>query len=87
VRTAEDLEQCDALERYRLRHFALDSPERRALSEWAASHPRPPREPTTYPIDDGYSWRAGVAVALSDDSGTDAADDWCVGAVATLSTQ
>jgi hypothetical protein len=22
VRTAEDLEQCDALERYRLRHFA-----------------------------------------------------------------
>lgn len=39
VSRAEQVGLCNALERYRLRHFGLDSPQRWALGQWAKSHP------------------------------------------------
>jgi hypothetical protein len=39
VSRAEQVGRCNALERYRLRHFDPDSPQRRALAQWAKSHP------------------------------------------------
>lgn len=74
VTRLEHVEQCNELERHRLRYFDADSPQRRALWEWSKRHPEPPREPTIYPIGE-QSWRAGVDAATADDSGTDA-DDW-----------
>jgi hypothetical protein len=34
-------------------------------------HPQPPREPTTFPISDGSSWREGVEAAHHRDAGDD----------------
>jgi hypothetical protein len=60
---------------YRLRHLdEPDSPQRVALAEWVATHPQPRREATVYPIDDGYSWHGGVAVARSGNPGPDTDD-------------
>lgn len=72
----------DLLELYRERfEYPEGSPERAAACErlrvaanayWSARG-RP--EQVDGKVDDGMSWAAGVAVALSDDSGVDAADD------------
>lgn len=73
VRIPEDVERLNELERYTLRFFDPDSPQRRALADWVASHPQPPPEPTVFPAGDG-SWTAGVDAALAGDTGTD--NDW-----------
>jgi hypothetical protein len=75
VQTASDIPKLNALEYHRLRYCALDSPQQRAWAEAVKQGWRPPpREPVTYPIDDGYSWRAGVAVARGDPEPE--ADEW-----------
>jgi hypothetical protein len=39
VTHAAQVGRCNVSERYRLRYFGPDSPQRRALAEWAKSHP------------------------------------------------
>jgi hypothetical protein len=76
VQSAADVERCDPLERYRLRYFWQDSPQRLALVGWAQRHPQPPRTPDVYPVRDGPSWRERCDAAMADDSGTVDSDDW-----------